>query len=168
VTSIAVRDAGAVSLPRRQAGRRSSPRWLAPSLLAFALAAPLLCAYVLWSFHDGELSGPGAWPGCAFLAVTGIPCPGCGTLRSVYLGLHGDPAFLDYNPVGALAVGLTWLCGLSYLAASVSRSGGGPLWSERIRYVLSAHPVAVTLVTLALGAAAWAVALVNVQTIGAA
>lgn len=37
---------------------------------------------------------------CFFKAITGIPCPGCGSLRSIMSLLDGDVCLaLWYNPV---------------------------------------------------------------------
>ena len=33
---------------------------------------------------------PGHYPTCPFLAVTGLFCPGCGSLRAVHALAHGD------------------------------------------------------------------------------
>lgn len=42
---------------------------------------------------------------CVFKGVTGIPCPSCGTTRSVLLLMQGDiAAALWTNPLGALAL----------------------------------------------------------------
>jgi hypothetical protein len=40
----------------------------------------------------------GHYPGCMFLALTGLQCPGCGTLRAVHELAHGDLlAAIDLN-----------------------------------------------------------------------
>ena len=40
---------------------------------------------------------------CIFKWVTGVPCPGCGTVRSLRLLLHGDVmGSLMVNPLGVL------------------------------------------------------------------
>ncbi|HTX17260.1 MAG TPA: DUF2752 domain-containing protein [Bacteroidota bacterium] len=45
---------------------------------------------------------------CLFKEVTGLPCPSCGTTRSIELLLHGDlPGAFVTNPLGLLlALGL--------------------------------------------------------------
>jgi hypothetical protein len=54
-------------------------------LLAAALAA--VAAVVLYAFPPDQH----AWyPRCAFHAVTGLKCPGCGGLRAAHYALHGD------------------------------------------------------------------------------
>ncbi|MEU4510331.1 DUF2752 domain-containing protein [Nonomuraea wenchangensis] len=43
---------------------------------------------------------PGHYPTCPFLALTGLYCPGCGTLRSIHALAHLDPvAALGLNPL---------------------------------------------------------------------
>jgi hypothetical protein len=40
---------------------------------------------------------------CMFRAITGIPCPSCGTTRSILLLMHGDVwGSFHVNPFGAL------------------------------------------------------------------
>lgn len=49
--------------------------------------------------------GLGLNPGCPFKAVTGIPCPGCGGMRSLDALLHGE--LLDalwINPLSMLTI----------------------------------------------------------------
>jgi hypothetical protein len=42
---------------------------------------------------------PGHYPTCPFLMITGLYCPGCGGLRTVYALVHGDPVTaLGLNP----------------------------------------------------------------------
>src|SRR3982751_4231256 len=42
----------------------------------------------------------GLYPPCPFRLLTGLNCPGCGTLRGLHQLLHGHPlAALDLNPL---------------------------------------------------------------------
>ncbi len=48
---------------------------------------------------------PGHYPLCPLLAVTGLYCPGCGSLRAVHDLLHADVAgAVARNPLAVLAV----------------------------------------------------------------
>jgi hypothetical protein len=52
---------------------------------------------------DPESSG--AYPACPFRALTGLACPGCGSLRALHDLVHGSPAAaLDHNAVFVLAL----------------------------------------------------------------
>ena len=62
---------------------------------------------------------PGHYPTCPFLAVTGLYCPGCGSLRALHDLAHGDLA-------GAMARNpLT-------VAALVGLAVGWVLWARRL------------------------------------
>ena len=57
---------------------------------------------------------PGHYPVCPFLWTTGFYCPGCGTLRAIHDGLHGDlTGALARNPLAVVAAPLlvfAWVC----------------------------------------------------------
>lgn len=55
---------------------------------------------------------PNLVPSCAFKALTGLDCPGCGGTRAVHALLHGDVASaLNHNVlvVATIAVAVVWL-----------------------------------------------------------
>ena len=53
---------------------------------------------------------------CIFKHLTGIPCPGCGTLRALQLLLQGDVVgSLRMNPLGLLLVVLAVVCVVWYV-----------------------------------------------------
>ena len=73
------------------------------------LAGPLVAAGVVLAStaYIGLVDPgvPGHYPGCPFLAITGLDCPGCGGLRAVHSLAHGDVvAALDHNLLVVLAV----------------------------------------------------------------
>lgn len=77
---------------------RVSPRtaYLGLALLA---AAGLALLYAI------DPRQPGRFPVCPFLGLTGCYCPGCGTLRSLHVLLHGDVvSALGYNPLAVLSL----------------------------------------------------------------
>ncbi len=48
---------------------------------------------------------PGHYPGCPFLLVSGLYCPGCGSLRAVHDLLHANLAdALARNPLAVVAI----------------------------------------------------------------
>ena len=50
----------------------------------------------------GNIPLPGV---CTFRSVTGIPCPGCGLIRSMVSAMHGDLAkSLEYHRLGLVAI----------------------------------------------------------------
>jgi hypothetical protein len=79
----------------------------------------------------------GHYPTCPFLAVTGLYCPGCGTLRAVHDALHGDVAgALARNPLAVVAAPflvLAWVCWglrlLGYAAPHPSRLPAAWIWT---------------------------------------
>jgi hypothetical protein len=75
-----------------RAGREVAPRGpdrvravLAPAGVAVAAAAGVLYVGMV------DPNQAGHYPTCPFLALTGLYCPGCGTLRAVHALAHGDP-----------------------------------------------------------------------------
>ncbi|NUS73621.1 MAG: DUF2752 domain-containing protein [Corynebacteriales bacterium] len=64
----------------------TSPAWLAP--LGIALCAAAAFSYVLTNNPADSKNDP-LGP-CAFKALTGYDCPGCGGTRMVWFALHGD------------------------------------------------------------------------------
>jgi hypothetical protein len=60
-------------------------------------------------------------PLCPFLALTGIPCPLCGTTRAWDATLHGDlAAAFRYHPLAPLALPL-WIVATLALTLGVDR-----------------------------------------------
>jgi Protein of unknown function (DUF2752) len=59
-----------------------TPRWIH---VAAVVLAPIGCA-VLYLFDPSD---SGLYPLCPFRVVTGLYCPGCGTLRATNRVLHG-------------------------------------------------------------------------------
>ncbi|GAA4184681.1 DUF2752 domain-containing protein [Streptosporangium oxazolinicum] len=116
---------------------------LAP--LGVALAAGAAVAFV-GAVNPNE---PGHYPACPFLLLTGLYCPGCGGLRTVYALVHGDPATaLGLNPLVVLLIpALVLLWGRWTLRAwsgggSTGEPGAAPAWrSVRPVYVWSALAV---------------------------
>ncbi|NUP60890.1 MAG: DUF2752 domain-containing protein [Nonomuraea sp.] len=75
---------------------------------------------------------PGHYPTCPFLWVTGLYCPGCGTLRTVHALAHLDPmAALGLNPLAVAMIPLL----LFWWGRWVVRA-----WQGRPRRTTLAHP----------------------------
>ncbi|MGA8112075.1 MAG: DUF2752 domain-containing protein [Actinocatenispora sp.] len=91
------------------------PTWLAP--LALLSCFGLSVAYVeTFNPTTGE---PGPTGGCAFKAITGMDCPGCGGTRAFWYLLHGNVPEAARNHIMAVfaAPFLVYL----YIAWSVNR-----------------------------------------------
>jgi hypothetical protein len=101
----------------RAAVANGSARELA--LLWCAAAASALALQPLWLALAPRL------PECVFHAVTGLPCPTCGTGRAAIAVLHGEPGVaLVLNPLATVVgVGAT----LAGLVAPLWVWLGGPL-----------------------------------------
>ncbi|MEU8199699.1 DUF2752 domain-containing protein [Streptosporangium sp. NPDC049046] len=104
---------------------------LAP--LGTALAAGAAVAFV----GAVDPNEPGHYPPCPFLLLTGLYCPGCGGLRTVYALAHGDPvAALGLNPLVVLMVPVLvllwgrWALRAWSVGGSAGKSGGGPGWKS--------------------------------------
>ena len=67
--------------------------------LALLAAAGITFLYVFDPRNEGVL------PTCPFLSLTGCYCPGCGTLRALYMLLRGDVvSALGYNALTVLSL----------------------------------------------------------------
>ncbi len=82
-------------------------------------AAGLSAAVIL---HVRDPHDQGAYGFCPFLALTGLPCPGCGGLRAVNDLSHGD--VLGALSSNVLAVALLGLLGVLWLSWTIRRSRG--------------------------------------------
>ncbi len=59
------------------------------------------------SVHLGSISIP---PTCTFKNLTGLPCPGCGLLRSMVSAMHGDvSSSISYHRLGLLTLAYIFL-----------------------------------------------------------
>ena len=78
--------------------------------------AALPCLVMVYARNPAE---PGFYPPCVFYALTGLHCPGCGTLRAVHQLLHGNLiAAFGYNPYTMLALPVIGYAFLSSLLMS--------------------------------------------------
>lgn len=81
--------------------------------------AALVAATTLYAIDPNQ---PGHYPTCPFLAVTGLYCPGCGSLRATHDLLHGDLAgALARNPLAVLAVPYLVLAFVTFVMRSTGR-----------------------------------------------
>jgi len=80
-------------------------------IYAAVLAGLCLGVFLLYFFPPAETR---FYPRCIFHAVTGLECPGCGSLRAAHSVLHGD--FLTAFRLNPLLFVLLPLGGLAWVA----------------------------------------------------
>lgn len=83
-------------------------------LMAVAIVGTTLAALV-YLFLFNPASGAAFFPSCPLRLLTGLYCPGCGTLRGLHQLLHGH--FIDalgYNPLMVAALPFIGYAYLSY------------------------------------------------------
>jgi len=114
---------------KRAAVARSRPliqERLLPPVIGAAAAAALLVVAVR---DPGQ---PGHYPSCPLYAVSGLYCPGCGTLRCLHALTHGDlGAALGFNVLTVLALpylAFTWAAWLRRSRTGVPRGAVAPAW----------------------------------------
>lgn len=103
------------AVPLAQLVAARGPRWVAagpPGAVALSVAAVALASALA-----GRLLTPGQGPlrllNCPLRALTGIPCPGCGTTHALLALGHGEVrAALWASPLAALGLLLLWAFGL--------------------------------------------------------
>jgi hypothetical protein len=85
-------------------------RHFLPNVVIFAVCCGILVGSLILTppqngnpnVQIGSIPLPGF---CTFRSVTGIPCPGCGLLRSMVSAMHGDFAgSLAYHRLGLLTL----------------------------------------------------------------
>ena len=72
--------------------------------------------------HVADPSGATSFPVCPFYAITGLYCPGCGTLRSLHALLHADlRSAFGFNAVTVL---LAPMLVVAWVSVGVAGLGG--------------------------------------------
>ncbi len=104
---------------------RSTPRGGVVRFAALTTAA-VAGAAVLATVDPNE---GGHYPTCPFLDVTGLYCPGCGTLRACHALIHLDPlTALERNPLFVVALPFILFC----WAMWALRLAGRTAWSTTL------------------------------------
>ena len=111
-------QAEAVDAPAEGARWTHARRWAALELFAVAAAAAFL-----YAVNPSQWS---PWLQCPFHAVTGLDCPGCGTVRALHQLLHGH--VLAALRLNALSMSLLPFLGYPFLSnvMLVARGRGFP------------------------------------------
>jgi nitrogen fixation-related uncharacterized protein len=95
---------------------------------------------------------------CIFKNLTGIPCPSCGSTRSVVCLLHGDPLkAININPLG-IPVFLIMLFSPAWLLFDlIFRKESFHRFYCRTEILLRKLPVAITLTALVIANWIWSI-----------
>jgi hypothetical protein len=122
-----------------------------PTLLLFGW---ILSGVALWVvFQRLDPNVPGQLPSCAFTAVTGVVCPGCGTTRAMHALAQGRLlSALTLNPLIILSIPLLMIGSFALLLPREHR------WSQIARRLLTP---AVGWIWVALLLTLWAWRLIN-------
>ena len=101
-------------------------RWKVAGVLASAAAG----LAVLFFFPPTQYS---FYPRCSLHAMTGLHCPGCGSLRAMHSLLHGDLAgAIRFNALLILSLPFLACLGVNSVRASLGKAalvaGPRPVW----------------------------------------
>ena len=93
-------------------------RFFAATVVGATLAA------LVYLFLFNPASGASVYPSCPLRLLTGLYCPGCGTLRGLHQLLHGHLlGALSYNPLMVAALPFIGYAYLSYTMLALRGSG---------------------------------------------
>lgn len=122
-----------MTAPAGTLGRASLHPGLLPAAVGVTAAAA--CATLLVV----DPNRAGAYPTCPFLAVTGLQCPGCGTMRALHALLRLDmPAAVGFNVLTvALLPVLVWAW-VAWWRHRTGRRPAPPRLSPRVGYAVAA------------------------------
>jgi len=96
-------------------------------IYAAVIAGLCLAVFLLYFFPPAETR---FYPRCIFHAVTGLECPGCGSLRAAHSVLHGDFAMaFRLNPLLFVLLPLAGLTWVFYRPAGLSAVPAKWIWT---------------------------------------
>lgn len=99
--------------------RRFNPNLAGGLKLLFVTGAIFVVVLALFVLDPSEGS---FYPPCPFHRLTGLYCPGCGSLRAVHQLLHGNlPVALGLNPLMVLSLPFLGYCLISPCVATVAK-----------------------------------------------
>lgn len=110
-------------------GTAIAPELVAPRRLGDAALGTAAVGAAAVAARAASVSVP-----CPFLAITGLPCPGCGMTRLADTGLHGDVlGAVSTDPLGTLV--LAAIAALALLGLAVRAGVAVPLPAAATRGV---------------------------------
>lgn len=93
-------------------------------LFALGVVTTASAALLYLRLYNPAIPGAGLYPPCPFRALTGLDCPGCGTLRGLHQLTHGHLlAALDYNALMVMASPVIGYTFISYLLLAARGRG---------------------------------------------
>lgn len=85
--------------------KRSMAASLRERLFALAIVATTIAALLYLRLFNPATPGTNYYPSCPFHTLTGLNCPGCGTLRGLHQLTHGHlVTALNYNALMVLSL----------------------------------------------------------------
>jgi hypothetical protein len=86
-------------------GRQTLTASLRARLFALAIVTGSISVLIYLRLFNPATPGTGMYPSCPFHTLTGLNCPGCGTLRGLHQLTHGHLiTALNYNALMVLAL----------------------------------------------------------------
>lgn len=125
--------------------------WTKNTVYIFLFAGSLLgIAFVMLTGHYKTTGNSPLWVGCVFKAITDLPCPSCGSTRTVLELIQGDvAAIISGNPLGIILLPAIFVLPL-WVAFDfiIERSGLFNFVNRTISYLKSNHIASTILVIL--------------------
>lgn len=109
-----------------------------------------------WLFYNITQATRGGFSPCLFRAITGFPCPACGSTRSIVAVLRGEmQEALLLNPLGFLGIALLIVIPLWLISDLVRGSDSLLRFYLKAEAFVRRKPVALTLLALLLANWLW-------------
>lgn len=115
--------------------RMSMGATLRARLFALAIVISTFAALLYLRLFNPATPGTGYYPSCPFHTLTGLNCPGCGTLRGLHQLTHGNLiGALNYNALMVISLPFVGYTFISY-ALLAARGRGLPKPFIRPAYI---------------------------------
>jgi hypothetical protein len=107
-----------------EARGQSIPAGLRARLFALAVVVTTFAALIYLRLLNPATPGTGYYPSCPFHTLTGLNCPGCGTLRGLHQLTHGHLiTALNYNVLMVLSLPFVGYTFVSYALVALRGRG---------------------------------------------
>lgn len=126
-----------------------------PLYIALLLACFAGAVYTTVSYRTAY-TAPAAKEVCLIKHFTGIPCPSCGSTRSVVSLLHGDlPGAFFWNPFGFILLGIMCIVPVWVLYDLINRRSTLFIFYKRTELLLTRKMIFIPAICLVLGNWIW-------------